>query len=296
MPTARLDTVHADLCGPYSECQGFSYLLVCIDRFSRFVTAYPLLNIQTESVIIGMNAYMSTFGQTRVLRVDNGVQWTSNLFKDYVTILGCELSVSITRHLKSNGLVERVIKNIKVALTAKLDRNHWLFHLGAIILSLNTMHQVELGCSPAELMFFQGLRLPGDFFTTPPPAYSPLTQGIIFQMKAFAALLRPTPTRVVQSRPIYIPQNLKPALTSLSKLTTIYVGPYPVVSRTEKRLKFCTVINFSKLKPSFPFRMMQFQPQPHLQNRRQLIMIKLRIMSKLEESVSLQNSTDFFLF
>ena len=30
VPTVRLDTVHADLCGPYPECQGFSYLLVYI--------------------------------------------------------------------------------------------------------------------------------------------------------------------------------------------------------------------------------------------------------------------------
>ena len=110
MPTARLETVHADLCVPYPECQGFSYLLVCIDRFSRFVTAYHLRNIQTESVIIGMNAYIRTFGQMRVLRVDNGVQWTSNIFKDYVAFLGYELSVSNTRYPESNGLVERVIK------------------------------------------------------------------------------------------------------------------------------------------------------------------------------------------
>ena len=75
IPTARLDTVHTDLCGPYPECQEFFYLLVYIDRFSRFVTTYSLCNIQTESVIIGMNAYISTFGQMRVLRVDNGVQW-----------------------------------------------------------------------------------------------------------------------------------------------------------------------------------------------------------------------------
>ena len=264
MPSARFDTVHADLCGPYPECQGFSYLLVCIDRFSRFVTAYPLRNIQTESVIIGMNAYISTFGQMRVLRVDNGVQWTSNLFKNYVTFLGCELSISNTRYPESNGLVERVIKNIKVALTAKLDRNHWLFHLGAIILSLNTMHREELGCSPAELMFFQGLRLPGDFFTTPPPAYLPLTQSIISQMKAFAASLRPTPTRVVQSRPIYIPPELKTCSHVFIKvdpikpnLTPTYAGPYPVISRTEKTFKVLhndklQQVAINNVKPSFP--------------------------------------------
>ena len=61
MPTSRFSTVHADLCGPYPCCQGFSYLLVCIDRFTRFVSAYPLRDIKTEFVIIGMNAHIGTF-------------------------------------------------------------------------------------------------------------------------------------------------------------------------------------------------------------------------------------------
>ena len=74
MPTSQFSTVHADLCGPYLCCQGFSYLLVCIDRFTCFVSAYPLSDIKTKSVIIGINAHIGTFGQKQILRVDNGVQ------------------------------------------------------------------------------------------------------------------------------------------------------------------------------------------------------------------------------
>ena len=84
MPDARFDTIHANLCGLFPECQGFSYLLVCIDRFSRFVTAYPLRNAKSESVVLGINSFVSMFGQMRILRVDNGVQWNSTLFREYV--------------------------------------------------------------------------------------------------------------------------------------------------------------------------------------------------------------------
>ena len=113
-------------------------------------------------------------------------------------------------------------------------------------------------------MFFQRLRLPGDFFTTPPPAYLPLTQGIISQMKAFAASLRPTLTRVVQSRPIYIPPELKIYSHIFIKvdpikpnLTPTYAGPYPVMSRTEKTLKILhndelQQVAINNVKPSFP--------------------------------------------
>ena len=83
----------------------------------------------------------------RTLRVDNGVQWTSKLFEDYVKCHGCDLCTSSTRYPESNGLAERAIKTIKVALTAKLDRYIWTFYLKAIVLSLNTMYRNDLECS-----------------------------------------------------------------------------------------------------------------------------------------------------
>ena len=103
----------------------------------------------------------------------------------------------------------------------------------------------------------------GDFLTTPPPAYLPLTQGIASQMKAFATSLRPTPTRVVQSRPIYIPPELQTCFHVFIEvdpikpnLTPTYAGPYTVVSRTEKTFKIwhndkLQQVAINNIKPSF---------------------------------------------
>ena len=104
----------------------------------------------------------------QALRVDNGVQWTSKLFRDYCKFLGCDLCISNTRYPESNGLVERAIKNINVALTAKLDRENWMFYEGSIVLSINSMFREELGCSSADLVFFQALHLPGDILLSEP--------------------------------------------------------------------------------------------------------------------------------
>ena len=243
MPATRFSTVHADLCGPYPECQGYSYLLVCVDRFTRFVSAYPLQNIKTESVIVGMNSYLSTFGQMQSLRVDNGVQWTSRLFREYCEFLGCDLCISNTRYPESNGLVERNIKNIKVALTAKLNRLNWVFYLGSVVLSINSMHRRELGCSSADIVFFQSLRLPGDMFL-PTRNENAFSATLIGQMRRFAASIRPSSTRVEQSRKIYMPPELKTCSHIFVKqdpikpnLTPPYSGPYLVVSRTDKTFR-----------------------------------------------------------
>ena len=251
MPKSRFTTVHADLCGPYPECQGFSYLLVCIDRFTRFVSVYPLRNLRTESAIIGINSHVATFGQMQTLRVDNGVQWTSKLFRDYCKFLGCDLCISNTRYPESNDLVERAIKNIKVALTAKLDRENWMFYVGSIVLSLNSMYREELGCSSADLVFFQALRLPGDILLTEHPPDTPFSEHLVRQMQQFATTIRPVPTRVEQNKRVYMPPQLKTCTHIFVKqdpikpnLTPAYAGPYLVISRTDKTFR---VMNNSKI-------------------------------------------------
>jgi len=263
MPASRFNTIHADLCGPYPESQGYSYLLVCIDRFTRFISVYPLRNLRTESVIIGMNSFISTFGQMQHLRVDNGVQWTSKLFRDYCKFLGCDLCISNTRYPESNGLVERAIKNIKVALTAKLDRENWVFYIGPIVLSINSMFRAELGCSSADIVFFQALRLPGDFLLTDPSIEKPFSEPLIRQMQHFAATLRPSPTRVEQHKPVYMPRELQTCSHIFVRqdpikpnLTPVYSGPYLVVSRTDKTFRVLnndrvTSVAINNVKPCF---------------------------------------------
>ena len=79
-PDSRFDSIHIDIVGPLPPSKGYTYLLTCIDRFTRWPDTIPISNASAESVAQAfMTAWISQFRIPSTVTIDHGKQslWSS---------------------------------------------------------------------------------------------------------------------------------------------------------------------------------------------------------------------------
>ncbi|VDM00741.1 unnamed protein product [Schistocephalus solidus] len=50
-PHARFSQVHPDFVGPLPPSNGFTHLLTCVDRYTRWAEAIPLPNMEADTIV-----------------------------------------------------------------------------------------------------------------------------------------------------------------------------------------------------------------------------------------------------
>ena len=106
VPNKRFHTIHVDICGSFPPSQTYTHLLECVDRFSRWVEAYPMPDQTINFVICAFNKHLQTFGACSVIHSDSGCQFTSAAFRDYCQFIGTNHRISSVRYPQSNGLAQ----------------------------------------------------------------------------------------------------------------------------------------------------------------------------------------------
>ena len=85
-------------------------------------------------------------------------------------LLGIHRIRTTAYHPCSNGLVERLHRQLKASLMAHLPQTHWIESLPLVLLDIRTAPKEDIQHTSAELVYGTTLRLPGAFFpdsTTP---------------------------------------------------------------------------------------------------------------------------------
>ena len=161
-PDARFDKIHIDIVGPLPPSHGFSYILTCIDRFTRWPEAIPLADITAETVARAFTSgWVARFGIPSTVSTDRGRQFESTLWMQLMYLLGCKRIRTTSYHPIANGIIERFHRQLKASLKAQRSPNHWVESLPLVLLGINDMQ-----CSAAELVYGTTLRLPVNFSVT----------------------------------------------------------------------------------------------------------------------------------
>uniref|UniRef100_A0A6V7INF4 Integrase catalytic domain-containing protein n=1 Tax=Bracon brevicornis TaxID=1563983 RepID=A0A6V7INF4_9HYME len=106
--------------------------------------------------------WISLFGVPLRITSDQGAQFQSHLFKELNKLLGVRHITTTTHHPQSNGLVERMHRQLEAALRCHGDS--WYEALPAVIMGMRAVIKDDIDAPPAELFCGEPLRLPGDYF------------------------------------------------------------------------------------------------------------------------------------
>ena len=102
---------------------------------------------------------MCHFGVPARIITDNGTQFTSRAFVQYVHALGCKISVTSVAHPRSNGQAERanaeVLCGLKIRTFDTLQKHNkrWIKELPVVLWSLRMTPNRDTGQTPFSLVY-----------------------------------------------------------------------------------------------------------------------------------------------
>ena len=132
MPTGPWQKVHIDFYGlmPTSE-----YLLVVVERYSRFPIVEMAKSTKAKSIIPKLDKTFVVHGLPIVVTTDNGPQFNSNDFTNYMSLLGIDYNTSTPRWPQGNAEVERFMQPFGTAIqTAQAEGRVWQQELSRSLL------------------------------------------------------------------------------------------------------------------------------------------------------------------
>nr|VZI46491.1 unnamed protein product [Spirometra erinaceieuropaei] len=263
-PGSRSSHVHLDILGPLPLSNGCSYLLTCVDRFTRWPEAIPLPDIAAPTVVKALlSRWVAIFGAPSTIMTDRGAQFESNLFQSLLSFLGCTRIRTTAYHLAANGMVERFHRQLKASLRAAADLENWTDHLPLVLLGIRSALKPDLDCSAAELVFGATVRLPGEMISLTPQGAVEDPTNPLHRLRQFMRTLSPVPPRSSAS-PSYLEKDLATCSHVYLRCDRVrrpleppYDGPFRVISRGTKNFRIQRgtreeVVSVDRLKAAVP--------------------------------------------
>ena len=110
--TSPMQHISIDYKGPIESDSQYKYLLVCVDKYSRYMWACPTANCSTDMTIKCLKKLFSTFGRPKSIHSDNATSFTSRTFNNFLNNLRIYLTHSSIYHPQGNSAAEKSVQTI----------------------------------------------------------------------------------------------------------------------------------------------------------------------------------------
>ena len=154
MPPTALQTIPTtwpfvvwglDMVGPLKgESHKKKYLLVMVDKFTKWIEAKPVKTVESGPVIDFISRVVHRYGVPHSIITDNGSNFTADEVKSWCGKMGIKLDYASVYHPQTNGQVERanglIMSGIKSRLVRSLTESdtQWVEELDSVLWGLWT--------------------------------------------------------------------------------------------------------------------------------------------------------------
>ena len=130
-----------------------------IDKFTKWLEVEPVRKVTAQSAVKFFKGTVCRFGVPNRIITDNGTQFTSHTFMQYVQDLGSKIYFASVAHPRSNGQAERanakVLRGLKTRTFDKLRKcgRRWIDELPAVLWSIRMTPNRATGEMPFSLVY-----------------------------------------------------------------------------------------------------------------------------------------------
>ena len=154
-PSKPWDRVHVDFAGPF---QG-TMLFVLVDAHSKWPEVYQMSSTTADKTIDVLRKIFAAYGLPAQLVSDNGPQFVSTEFSNFMKQNGVRHIRCAPYHLASNSLAECFVQSVKQALRASaMDGQTLSQRLSSFLLTYRSTPHATTGVAPCTLFLQRQIR------------------------------------------------------------------------------------------------------------------------------------------
>lgn len=149
-------TLELDVQGPFKRSKnGNKVVIVLTDSLTRYAFAKAARNQETPQILEFLTEIFNVFGYPRIIRTDQGTNFMSDQFAEFLTERDIKHYISNAYHPQGQGQVERMNRTLGERIKIFADENHrkWDEKLPSILFGINSAVHSTTGYPPNYLLF-----------------------------------------------------------------------------------------------------------------------------------------------